>query len=112
MSNEREKLRMMGYSANEHGTIVCRREPDWRYSHEHVGIIGISGSDSKTARAFISEALAVVDEPRCLTGFNAHETVMLFRVGQRRAEPTNRAGNFQSVHEFTLDGKPLKLITG
>lgn len=86
MSNNRARLRELGYSADAEGNIVCHREAEAnfnRYLHERCGVIRIDiERDTKSTRELIERLIAAADEPRALVGRSRDGAVLLFRINE------------------------------
>ncbi len=106
MNNKTQtQLRQNGYGAESDGRLICHRTPEYRYEHEQLGVllIQIAAGDSKTAKNFIAEVLAAIDEPACLIGISTglNLAMVLFRTSSR---------NVKARHDFIFEGKQGLLL--
>lgn len=115
MNNNRTRLRELGYSSDESGNIICHRQGaiSWRYLHERCAVLRIDlDADSKAAgRELVDKLLAVVDEPRALTGRTRNgSAVMLFQVTSAdNIALTDRYGNDCNFEFVSSDGVRFKI---
>jgi hypothetical protein len=115
MSNNRTRLRELGYSADADGNLVCHREAAAsfnRYLHERCGIIRIDlERDTKPSRELVERLIAAADEPRALIGRSRNgSAVLLFRVDKHSDIPQTADDGASNL--ITRDGVRFAIAYG
>ena len=99
------KLRLNGFSADQHGHDLLARGERWNHERtENILQINVS---KDTARSLVGATVLAINEPRCLVGCTSNgSAVLLFRV-----DPRSSTNNKHVSYELP-SGEGIEIIFG